>query len=46
MSNWDKSSFIEHMRDNGSREIAKIGEAIIELSEKHGSDISWGRGSE
>lgn len=46
MSNWDKSSFIEHMRDNCSREIAKIGEAIIEFSEKHGSDISWGRGSE
>ncbi|MDA9946272.1 hypothetical protein N9E12_00330 [Candidatus Marinimicrobia bacterium] len=46
MSNWDKSSFIEHMRGNCSREIAKIGEAIIEFSEKHGSDISWGRGSE
>jgi len=46
MSTWDKSSFIEHMRDNCSREIAKIGEAIIEFSEKHGSDISWGRGSE
>ena len=26
MSNWDKSSFIEHMRDNCSREIAKIGD--------------------
>ena len=46
MSTWDKSSFIEHMRDICSREIAKIGEAIIEFSEKHGSDISWGRGSE
>ena len=46
MSTWDKSSFIEHMRDKCSREIAKIGEAIIEFSEKHGSDISWGRGSE
>ena len=46
MSTWDKSSFIEDMRDNCSREIAKIGEAIIEFSEKHGSDISWGRGSE
>ena len=40
MSNWAKSSFIEHMRDNCSREIAKIGEAVIEFSEKHGSDLS------
>tara|TARA_B110000240_G_scaffold153710_1_gene170474 strand:+ start:131 stop:562 length:432 start_codon:yes stop_codon:yes gene_type:complete len=46
MSNWEKSSFIEHLRDSCSREIAKIGEAIIQFSEKHGSDISWGRGSE
>ena len=46
MSNWDKSSFIEHMRENCSREIAKIGEAIIQFSETHASDISWGRGTD
>ena len=46
MSNWDKSSFIEHMRENCSREIAKIGEAIIQFSENHASDISWGRGTD
>ena len=41
MSNWDKDSFIEHMRENCSREIAKIGEAIIQFAEQHASDISW-----
>ena len=46
MSNWDKSSFIENMRENCSREIAKIGEAIIQFSETHASDISWGRGTD
>ena len=46
MSNWEKSSFVEHMRENCTREIAKIGELIIEFAEQHGSDISWGRGNE
>ena len=46
MTNWTKESFIEHMRDNCSREIAKIGEAIIEFGEKNASDISWGRGTD
>ena len=46
MSNWDKNSFIEHMRENCNREIAKIGELIIQFAESHASDISWGRGSD
>ena len=46
MSNWDKDSFIEHMRENCNREIAKIGESIIQFAENHASDISWGRGSD
>ena len=28
------------------REIAKIGEAIIQFAEQHASDISWGRGTD
>lgn len=44
MANWDKDSFIENMREHCNREIAKIGEAIIQFSELHASDISWGRG--
>ena len=46
MSNWDRNSFVEHMREHCNREIAKIGESIIEFAEKHASDISWGRGSD
>ena len=45
MSNWDKDSFIEHMRESCNREIAKIGESIISFAEQHASDISWGRGN-
>ncbi len=38
MSNWDKDSFIEHMRENCNREIAKIGESIIQsIGELFGS---------
>ncbi len=46
MSNWDKELFVEDLRNNCSREIAKIGVSIIEFSEQHGTDLSWGRGSE
>tara|TARA_A100001011_G_scaffold236874_1_gene244808 strand:+ start:1075 stop:1506 length:432 start_codon:yes stop_codon:yes gene_type:complete len=46
MSNWDKKLFIEDLRNNCNREIAKIGVSIIEFSEQHGTDLSWGRGSE
>ncbi len=43
---WDKDSFIKDMRENCSREVAKIGVQIIEFSEKYANDISWGRGEE
>ena len=33
MSKWTKSDFVEALRSNCSREIAKIGERIIEFSE-------------
>ena len=44
MANWDKNTFIDHLRKNCTREIAKIGVSIIEFSEKYADDISWGRG--
>lgn len=46
MSNWDKEQFINHLRENCNREVAKIGVSIIEFSEKHGTDVSWGRGTD
>ena len=39
MANWDKSIFIDHLRKNCTREIAKIGVSIIEFSEKYADDI-------
>ena len=44
MSNWDKEQFINHLRKQCSREVAKVGISIIEFSEKYADDISWGRG--
>ena len=46
MSNWDKDLFIDHMREQCNREIAKVGVMIIEFTEKHSDDVSWGRGSD
>ena len=46
MSNWDKDLFIEHLRDQCNREVAKVGVSIIEFTEKHADDISWGRGTD
>ncbi len=46
MANWTKESFIEELRNNCSREVAKVGERIIEFSEEHSDEISWGRGNE
>ena len=46
MSNWDKDLFIDHMREQCNREISKIGVMIIEFTEKHADDLSWGRGSD
>jgi hypothetical protein len=46
MSKWDKNRFTEHMTENCSREVAKIGNAIIDFSEKHADEVSWGRGND
>ena len=46
MSNWDKNSFVNHIREHCTREIAKIGVSIIDFSEKFADDISWGRGAD
>ena len=46
MSNWNKESFIEHLRGNCNREIAKIGVSIIDSAEKYADDVSWGRGAD
>ena len=46
MSKWTKEEFVEDLRNNCSREIAKIGEQIIEFSEEHASEMSWGRGED
>ena len=46
MSTWNKDAFLEHMRDNCSREVAKVGAAIIHFSERNAADISWGRGTD
>ncbi len=46
MSKWDKNLFTEHMTENCSREVAKIGNAIIDFSEKFADEVSWGRGND
>ena len=46
MSNWDKNLFIDHLRENCNREVAKVGIAIIEFTEKFADDVSWGRGAD
>ncbi|MFH1853157.1 MAG: hypothetical protein ABIA75_12520 [Candidatus Neomarinimicrobiota bacterium] len=46
MSKWDKENFIEDMRANCGREVAKVGIRIIEFSEKEADELSWGRGKE
>ena len=46
MTKWNKELFVEDLRNSCSREIAKIGERIIDFSEEFASEISWGRGDE
>ena len=41
MSKWTKEQFVEDMRNKCSREIAKIGEKIIEFSDAHASEVTW-----
>ena len=46
MSKWNKNRFTDHMMENCSREVAKVGNAIIDFSEKHADELSWGRGND
>ena len=46
MSKWTKEQFVEDMRNKCSREIAKIGEKIIEFSDTHATEVTWGRGDD
>ena len=46
MSKWTKEDFIDDLRNKCNREIAKIGEKIIEFDEEYASEISWGRGDD
>ena len=46
MSNWNKDQFIDHLREECSWEIAKVGVSIIDFTERHADDISWGRGAD
>ncbi len=46
MAKWNKKSFTDELRKNCNREVAKIGEKIIEFAEKHSKETSWGRGSD
>ena len=46
MSNRNKNQFINHLREECSREIAKVGVSIIDFTERHADDISWGRGAD
>ena len=46
MSKWTKEEFVEDLRSKCTREIAKIGERIIEFSEEYASEMTWGRGDD
>lgn len=46
MSSWTKNSFIDHMTETCSREVAKVGRSIIEFSEKYADELTWGRGND
>ena len=44
MSNWDKNLFIDHLREHCSREVAKVGVAIMSLLRNllmmfHGAEV-------
>lgn len=46
MAKWDKNTFISDMQEKCNREVTKIGNKIIEFSEKNADDVTWGRGVE
>ena len=43
---WDKNKFLEELRKNCSREVAKVGEALCGFTEEDSDEVSWGRGDE
>ena len=46
MSKWNKQSFISDLEEKCSREVVKTIRKIIDFSEKHSQNLSWGRGEE
>ena len=46
MSKWTKERFVEDLRNRCSREIAKIGEKIIDFSDTHASEVRCGSGGD
>lgn len=46
MAKWTKELYIQEMRNECSREVAKTGERIIAFAEKYSDELTWGRGSE
>ena len=46
MSKWNKQSFISDLEEKCSREVVKTTRQIIDFSEKHSENLSWGRGED
>jgi len=46
MSKWNKQSFISDLEEKCSREVVKTTRKIIDFSEKHSENLSWGRGED
>ena len=46
MSKWSKQSFISDLEEKCSREVVKTTRKIIDFSEKHSENLSWGRGED
>jgi hypothetical protein len=46
MAKWNKKTFIDDLRKNCSREVAKIGLQLVDFAENHSDNLSWGRGSD
>jgi len=43
---WDKETFLDDLRSNATREVAKVGEILCDFTETHADKASWGRGKE
>ena len=46
MTTWTKTTFVNDLRKNCTREVAKVGIELIEFSEKYSDNITWGRGAD